>query len=228
MAWRETLAELVAGRARALVHLLRFALVFGLTIAAWSWLGEAYAAFFRDSFTWLAGAVGDTVFVRLDAVPPAERTSPYADVVVLLANADHLDRAQVAVASFQVSSRYTGWLDLTFLMSLLLVTPMPWRRRAWVLPVGLVLGELFVLARLALGVLYTLDAHPPLGVVQLDGIVGTLVRGTYESFVRDNLEAGLLFGLLVWAALGVPREAWRRLMEPEPESGQDREASGGS
>jgi hypothetical protein len=200
---RESLKQAVVHH---LVRWVAFFSVFGLFVAGWSRVGPTYADAYRASAKWLLDQPDGARLVRLD--PLEHPDAGFLDTKVIVANRGHLNRPRVAAADFAISTRYTGYFELTFLLALMIVTPMGWRRRAWVVPVGLCLSHGASMARLWVSVLYQGELHPPLDLDVPDGFEMVL-RIAQESFVADNLESGLLSSLVIWGLVVLPPEAWQ-------------------
>jgi hypothetical protein len=202
-------------RVRATLHLLHFFFWFGLSIAAWDQLGPAWADHYRSSVSapWSLWAGEVFVVARAHADPNV----PALDTLVYVANRAHLHLAQTPVVSFGVSSRYTGYVDLAFLLSLLLATPMSWRRRLVVIPTGLALAQALIVLRVAISIVHEGQRQPALELTALPPTLAWLIATAHEGYVTNNLEAGLLTGLLLWSILAFPPETWARFVDgPTP------------
>ncbi len=189
---------------------LRFVAVFVALTAAWPLAGPTWSDGYRATAAAAIGRFGETGEARFQAVP-----SPpdWNDTEVIVLNRRHLTtRERVPAATFTVSSRYTGYLEQTLLLSLSLAIAMPWRRRLWVVPACLALGQLGVLVRLAIAVRYTAMVDVALELGAPSAPFDSVLRVVYESFVKDNLESGLILAILIWAAVAVPRERWEWLL----------------
>lgn len=193
-------------RVRATLHLLHFGCWFALSIAAWDHVGPTWAQLYRDSLSAPWRVAEGPIFVL--AQPHADPSNPHQDTLIRVANRAHLDRPRTAVVSFLVSSRYTGYVDLSFLLALLIATPMSLGRRAVVIPLGLVLAHTLVVLRVCVAVMHQAYGQPALELSPLPGALAWLIQTTYEGYVADNLEAGLLTDLLIWAVLAFPIAAW--------------------
>ncbi len=187
---------------RHYLYALRFLVVFSVFITLWSSMGDRWGGLYRAGATWAIEGVGGTGQARVTEVSPPVA---WQDTRVELINAEHLERRRPPTARFQVSSRYTGYLDVTFLLALVLATPMTLRRRALAVPAALFLGVGFALLRLRVAAIYVADHNRALDLVALEGFTKQVNDVFFESFVADNLEAGLVFAIVAWAAISFPR-----------------------
>jgi hypothetical protein len=200
----------VLSRAAPYLPYLRFVAVFVALTAAWPAVGPAWAQLYRSTASAALGQFGASGEARFEAV---ESPPDWNDVEVLVLNRRHLTtRERVPAATFKVSSRYTGYLEQTMLLALTAGVAMPWRRRLWVVPACLALGQLGVLARLGIAVRYQAMVDTALELGAPPAPLASLLTIVYESFVKDNLESGLIVALLIWATVAVPRERWEWLL----------------
>jgi len=150
----------------------RFALLVAVFFAAlmWPWPAweRAYAAYFRgfgdiafsQFWFWSAGQVrfldlhSPTLFNDLDAATPGElpghvqlpRPDGVKDTLMVLMNRN----APGSIGQLRTGSRYIDYGPTAVLLALGLATPIPWRRKAWLAAVGLVLVHVFIVVRLSL------------------------------------------------------------------------------
>jgi hypothetical protein len=195
---------------------LRFLVVFAVLLASWPVVGASWSTFFREGAGWLFDPVRGTGVALFEAVPTTD--DDWRDTRVLVANREHAQRRQVPAAVFTVSSRHGGFLDLCFLTALVLATPNPWRRRLATLALSLALSVAFVFLRLWIAILYQLPRYPEMELAPVGEPFDSVITVVFESYVADNLEAGLIFSLVVWGAVAVPREAWAALLEGDDQS----------
>jgi hypothetical protein len=122
---------------------LRFIVIFGLLIAPWPGLNQAYSRYFQSFGQWSFDATGDSG--RKVIFAPASGEVPELDTRVTLEN------TALASSSGQVEGRRTGlntrsigWVPTALTIALVLATPIPWGRRLGALAAGLVLIHLFI------------------------------------------------------------------------------------
>ena len=135
-----------------LVFALWFILIYGLLIAPWPGAKKIYASYFR--------ALGRVVFVEngsrrlLHFQPlndPHHKWPPNFDTAIIMANRDLLDpdgnghRFMLTVDAWQM-----GWTPTAFFVTLILATPIPWRRQLWAMFWGLLWVHGFILSTLGI------------------------------------------------------------------------------
>lgn len=196
---------------------LRFVVVLVSLTLAWPAVGGAWRTWFIDGATAVAGRFGATGEARFAEVPAGDDA---LDVEVVVFNQAHLQRSRVAARSFRLSSRYTGWIDVAFFLALSAATSGRLRRQVPRVVGGLVLVQLGVWARVLASVRYEAMGDAMLELPGPTPPLDAVLRVGVESFVKDNLEAGLLLSLLVWAVVVAPPELWATVLaEPRDEAG---------
>jgi len=93
----------------------------GLTLV-WPWVGESYSRAFRASAMTMCGVLSSAWDVKLE---PFESPHPAQDTTLDLKNREN----NLAVGQ-QISIRYIGYAPTSFMVALILATPLPWKRRA--------------------------------------------------------------------------------------------------
>lgn len=132
----------------------RLLLVYGVLVAPWPGLPEAYARAYCAAATALGSALplaSELSMHPLSALPPSHR-----DALELAPGrrAEEYD-AYIAVRGragkprlYPWSTRYFPYLATAALVALVVATPLPWRRRAGALALGLALVHLLLAAQL--------------------------------------------------------------------------------
>ena len=185
-----------------------------LLLSTWSVLGSTWSEGFRTWGTWWMEGVRGTGVVLME---PITETAEGFDTRVMVANRQHADRKQVPAAIFQMKSRHVGFNDLCLMLALALSAPNTLRRRAKVTIISMGAMAAFVVFRLHVAVLYEIDKYPPLELPRTPAPLDQIIVIFFESYVRDNLEAGMLFAFLVFGVVVLPPAFWQRLLGEVPE-----------
>jgi hypothetical protein len=193
---------------------VRFILIYGLLIAPWPGLEGAYAKFFRAGGGFLFESFGSKGKVIFE--PYSQKD--VADTTLTLVNRKQIGPDGQAPAWWtHISSRYSGYLDAVFVVSLILATPIPWSRKSRALFLGVILIHLFIILKLATAILYAYNNNQYLGVIKLNSLWASLLDHTYQGFLRNNLESGLVAAVLIWILVTFRREDWpKTLAEKAP------------
>lgn len=196
---------------------VRFLIVFVLLMAPWpgvaAWYGEAFRLGNQIAFP----SFGSTRVVRfLDLhslqpgdIPPgveAPSATHVLDTLVELRSRDdpgHL--GYLRTGSWQMGYRPTA-----FLIALVLATPLPWKRRGRALAWGLLVINLFVLARVGLTLLMGFSGESGVALIALS----PWMRSGLEfvaNFIVLEFEGDLIIPAVIWFVVTFRRGDWETL-----------------
>jgi hypothetical protein len=181
---------------RILVFALRVLVVYALLIAPWPGLKPLYARYFQG--------LGRMVFVdeggrrSLEFQPlgdPEHAWPPNFDTGIIMANRNRLD-AQGQGPRFLLTADawQMGWAPTAFFMSLVLATPIPWRRRLRALGWGLVWVHGFIL--LTVGI-FLWNESTRVALVTLTPF-WKAVANRLEELALDPVGPGFFAAALIW------------------------------
>jgi hypothetical protein len=124
----------------------RVLLIYGLFVVSWAGIKADYAALYSGGWNLVFRSLIPGGSVRFHATPPPTgKHDTYIDFVNLRSGAR---------GTLTTSSRDPAYLQTAFLVSLVLATPLPWRRRLWALVGGLILVHALIAGRLLVTVLH--------------------------------------------------------------------------
>ncbi len=124
----------------------RLLVIYGLLVIPWPGIKAAYAALYSGSGNLFFGSLVSGGSVRFHPMsPPKGKFDTHIHLVNL---------RSAAKETVITSSRIPGYLPTAFLVSLVLATPLPWRRRLWALLCGLLLVNAGVVCKLFVTVLH--------------------------------------------------------------------------
>jgi hypothetical protein len=130
-------------RGPALRFLLRFLVIFGLLIAPWPGLNQAYSGYFQSLGQMVFGSSGESP--RKVTVEPSSGERVGLDTRIILQNtAFAASDGKKLLRAEEIDSRSIGWVPTALTVALVLATPIPWTRRLTALAGGLVLIHLFI------------------------------------------------------------------------------------
>lgn len=197
---------------------IRFAVVvtalYALVMIPWPGLQSAYGR----AFAWCAHAMVYRVWgngpilgtdglvqVRFDA----NGIAAGRDIMLEVANRTRL-RGVDDVSRSLVSSRHLGYMPTVVLISLILATPLSWKRRGRALVWGVVFVHLFIVFRfgaLILGAFCSDKAH---GLYVL-GPFGTRALALFVDVLAGVPATAYVVPVFIWLAVTFRREDWPRL-----------------
>lgn len=202
-------APATSDRWRTLYWVGRGIVLWLLLLSTWNVLGTSWSEGFRTWGSWWMEGVRGTGVVLME---PMDETEEGFDTRVMVANRQHADRTQVPAAIFQMKSRHVGFNDLCLMLALALAAPNSLKRRAAVTVVSMSAMSVFVVLRLHVAVLYEIDKYPTLELPRTPPPFDQIIVVFFESYVKDNLEAGMLFAFLVFGLVVLPPSFWTALM----------------
>jgi hypothetical protein len=123
--------------------LLWFLLIFGVLIAPWPGLNQAYSRYFQSLGQMAFNPSGESR--RMVVFSPASGKIPGLDTRLTLENTELADASgQGRVERTEIDTRSIGWVPTALTVALVLATPIPWTRRLMALAGGLALIHLFI------------------------------------------------------------------------------------
>jgi hypothetical protein len=172
------------------------------TMWPWSVIEDSYGRGFADAvnamITWsgqqppAAGIFGSPAAVKFEHSP-----NPQHDLKVGLLNISNPSPAGVTVRS--LSSRHLGYMPLATLVSLIIASPVSWKRRGAALAIGVVAIHGFIIARVGLVILREFYGSTPHALAPLSA--------TWDSTLNIFFRVGVvvpattyLVPLVIWAA----------------------------
>ncbi len=137
------------------VFFLKLLVVYGLLMAPWPGLQDAYRRFFHITAQTTFGSFGSQGTVEFR--PIYDDDTEGNDLGAILEK-----KGVKGVAAIAMRTRFVGYISTAVIIALVLATPIPWRRRARALLLGLVLVHLFIAVKLVFWLLdgYTEPGHP--------------------------------------------------------------------
>ena len=112
----------------------QFVLIYGVFALPWPGVVDGYGVYYRFIGNQLWGTESETLVVRFipTTLEEKERQDEYLDTDIVLADPRNrlLDNPNKAVAErVHITSRYYGYMETAFILSLILATPISERRK---------------------------------------------------------------------------------------------------
>jgi hypothetical protein len=166
---------------------------------------KTYATAFRAMGDTLFGSFGSQARCEFLEVEPDDRRT---DTEIKMTN--------LRAAKWQkrrVSSRMMGYVPAALVTALALATPIPWRRRAWALILGLLFVHLFVALALGISILHAfcgLEGTSEIAVWSLGPIASLALSFAFTVFVAYS--AGqFVVPVIIWALVTFRRREWEAI-----------------
>ncbi len=177
---------------------LRLFLLYGFLVIPWSVVKACYGSFYRVAATDIFGSLIPGGTVRYERM--SEPRGGY-DTHIFYMNT-RTGAWQTAVAS----SRDPAYFQTIFLISLVLATPVPWRRRGWALVAGLALVQGFIFLKVFVTLLYGFS-RPQVAVLDPAPLLRLWLSAANRILVAD-LVALLLVPVFIWMLVTFRATDW--------------------
>ncbi|MCK4343608.1 MAG: zinc ribbon domain-containing protein, partial [Phycisphaerae bacterium] len=173
-------------------------LTFGVLMAAWPLLSNAYTAVFHAGGNLVFGSFGSEGQVRFERMP-ADKPSSRTDTQMVLRN-----RTTRFESVHNTSVRYLGYVPTIVIITLVLNTPIPWRRRWLALLLGFLLVQGFVAIRIVLLLLHHFSADNEVAQYSFNLFWKGVLTQTCGALVGAPPSAYVV-PILIWIAVAFRR-----------------------
>ena len=192
------------------------ALFYGLFLVAWPVVETGFVSLYSGCANAAFGSMVPDAHVRFQPeLPPKGIIDTHIHVTNLRTGARRITG---------MSSRHPAYLQIALFVSLVLATPMPWRRKPWALLGGLVLVALAIACKQAIVLLYSF-AWPSVGILTPQAPWDVLLNVAGHLAYTD-LVIVLVIPLFIWFLVCFRASDWQRWIGPAAcsVSGGDRAA----
>ena len=183
-----------------------FIVIYALMILPWPGLADAYLTAANAVGARLLGTVGKSGRVAYERDPARPWTSKQT-----LYNLS----AKVSIAVGRDYNSRQDFLATALVVALVLATPIPRRRKALALAMGLLLINVFILWRIWIG-LVDIFSEKPLEVIQLSPFWKEGVRLAVQIFV-GSIEATFIVPVFVWIVVSLRRTDLQEWISKRPD-----------
>lgn len=175
----------------------RLVLFYGVLVAPWPGLQQAYSTVYRRACNAIFGSFGSGGVVRFG--PSAKgRPGTHAEITVR-----NVRSATVGTTSHSI--RFTGYLPAAEVLALILPTPIPWSRRWKALVWGMILVNGFVLLRVWITLLYWFSRDQPWALYHPSPFWSKFIGGLFE-FASVSPACSFVVPALIWILVSLRRE----------------------
>ena len=188
----------------------------------WLVVKPAYAACFRSGANLLLGSFGSGGEVEFR---PLSADIGHTDTKVVCTNRNAPDWQDEAL---RISSRYVGYVPTVALISLVMATPMAWRRRLWALLWGVPLVYGFVALRLAMALLNKFSYDNPIRAVELSLSAKNAVLYVNDAISGSIFMCDFVAPTVIWVIVSFRRSDWESLCRLGEERGGSQVRRGAS
>jgi hypothetical protein len=195
-----------------------FVLVYGLAMAPWPGLANAYARLYRAGAACLFksfGSKGITLFFQ--------SKDNEQEIKMFFYRRDRRgpDGLPVLLARLAHDTRGHGYMPTVFLIALILATPLGWKPRGWALFWAMIIIHLVIVLRLWIWVLYGFGDQR-LSLLVLSPFWKRLLVFTVDFFL-ENLSFRLIVSVFIWILVCFGREHWRGILGPKKQAPRNKQ-----
>lgn len=187
----------MSSRGQILGFVSRFTIIYVLLVAPWPGAVDMYRTVFITAERFVLESIYLPTNVRVEAVPGPRQK---ADTAISVRS----DSSR-SWTEFAISSRYVGHLPVATLVSLVLATPIGWRRRSRALLWGLILVNMFISLRVLLAVVHGFHQASLIGEASQPTIWSAAVAASVR-FATVGQAVSYVVPILLWILVTVRRE----------------------
>jgi hypothetical protein len=182
------------------------AIFYGLLITPWPGWRSTYGRFFRVISEATFGSERGIVIVR---VRPAENP-PRAEIdtqILLITRSTITPEGSARARVLGLDSRSVGWVPTALIIALASATPLPWRRRANALLIGIALVHVYLLFAVAADLWNQSAGLVPISFVPFWPALANILEQTFVV----QLGPSFAFPVLIWTLSITAVGGWRSL-----------------
>ncbi len=188
-------------RNTAVSFALCLGVIYGLLISPWPGWRSTYSRFFQGMTQWTFGREQGDSIVRVH--PAGTSPHPEIDTQILLidrASANSAGRAPARI--LEIDSRGVGWVPTALVIALACASPLPWVRRIFVLLVGMLVVNAYVLFAVAAFLWNQSGGRTPVSVVPYWPSLGSFLEQTFVTQLGPSFAVPVLIWLLAMVVAG--------------------------
>jgi hypothetical protein len=175
-----------------LFFLLKAAIIYGVLSLPLPFYDAAYGKFYRKLALSFYGDFRETGFVKFREMPDPVKTR------VNLGNKLQIRPGQkTRTAYVDINTRYLGYIPTILIASLVLASPVPWKRRLIALAAGLFLVTLMIMFKQWIALLWLSEVSPFLELTHFTGISKKILT-FFNTFIAEFSSSLLYFVVGVW------------------------------
>ena len=178
---------------------LKALVIYGLLVLPLSF-DTSYAKFYRVCGKQFFGKIQGKGFVMFN-----ESKGKYDTRIIMGNYAQVLPNGKAAVVSRPLSVHYMGYMSTILLVSLVLATPIVWKRKLVSLIIGLVLLTLFIMFKQWIHLLFLNISNPWLRLYQFNDAQKTIIEYLYPK-LADSLGTSWFVVVVIWLLISFRKD----------------------
>src|SRR6185436_15531588 len=182
-------------RKQVYLFLLKAIAVYALLALPLRTYDEQYGKFYRSVSTSLFAKFGDSGLTRFRGTADKKVTNVYVGNYAQVQE-DKTTRTAIS----DINTRYRGYMPTILFIALVIATPLPFRRKMFVLLFGLFLVTAFVMVKQWIHLQYICEQNPWLNLVEFSDSGKRNVEFFYNTFVA-YISPTLFLVVAIWMAV---------------------------
>jgi len=175
-----------------LLFLVKAALIYGVLALPWSFYDETYGQFYRKAAASVFGKFRESGFVIFD------KTKEPAMAHLNIGNyKQQLPNGSFNTKAIDINTRILGYLPTVLLISLVMASPVPWRRRLIALAIGLILTMGLIFFKQWITLLWLCEKTSWLELTHFEGTAKKLLAFANE-FISESSFTVPYFVVGIW------------------------------
>ena len=185
--------------------LLRMVLIYGLFVVLWFNWGEFYGEIFRAGSNILFGSYGNQTIIHFQSYQPKDKKS-ILDTQVTITQEKSLLKGNRLTKSIKISSKHFGYTSTILVISLILATPMMWKRQLWTLLWGIILVHIFIVFRMTIGLLAFFSHNEAFGIITFNPFWQKILNFISTIFVV-HIGISYIVPVIIWVLVTFRRSS---------------------
>ena len=178
---------------RILKFSLGFLVTYAILIIPWPGIQEGYESFFRTGGEFLFKSFGSKGIVRM--LPADDRK---LDIRLFAGNREMvMADGNFAALEMSLSSRIMGYIPTILIFSLILASPIPWKRRLWALLWGLILVNVLIALKLLIQIFAIYNSSEVLSLYLFNPFWQKVLNFSFQHFISPPGPTVVLV-LIIW------------------------------
>ena len=190
-----------------LLFLLKAVIIYGLLSLPLSFYDEVYGNFYRKVSEVFFSKFRETGFVKFSECKEPAKTHINVGNYALVRPDGSCD-----TATADINTRYLGFIPTILLISLVMASPVSWKRRLIALVAGLILVTLLIIFKQWISLLWLCEINTWLPLTNFTGASKKLLTFA-NTFISDSASTVLYFVVAVWLLVTFKAEDFKAQKE---------------
>jgi hypothetical protein len=180
-----------------------FIITYTLQLLPQTGMDRKYAEFYCSFGNKLFKHFGNEGYVELNTQEGKNNIS------LFISKYSTLDNGKLKGQYFNISSNMLAYYYVAFLISLILATPLTWKRKIFAFTVGLIIITVFVMLKLWVNIYFYFASTAWIGLYQDAGTKESI--NFWHQYFAGPMTLGYSVVVIVWLGLCIGKKEWKKL-----------------